>query len=202
GVLVNNILDTSPAKGRLMSGDIITKINNKTVRNISDFSACIEQFPIGEIIKIYFQRNKSLYSTKIPIIDISMENSKEKKSGVGLFLTKGEIQCQFPLEVIINLDGIKGSSAGLMIALEILNQLTENDLSNGLIIAGTGILDIDGNIKPVDGIKQKVISAKKNKSDVFFIPKQNYQEAARYNKNIKIIPVENFDEVIMKLIKL
>jgi len=202
GVLVNNVLDTSSAKGRLMTGDIITKINNTKVRNISDFSACIEQFHIGEIIKIYFQRNESLYSTKIPIIDISMENSKEKKLGVGLFLTKGEIQCQFPLEVIINLDGIKGSSAGLMIALEILNQLTENDLSNGLIIAGTGILDIDGNIKPVDGIRQKVISAKRNKADVFFIPKQNYQEAARYNKNIKIIPVENFDEVIMKLIKL
>ena len=202
GVKVNNILDKSSAKGRLIPGDIITKINKTPVRNISDFSTCIEQFHIGEIIKIYFQRNESLYSTKIPIIDISRENSKEKISGIGFFLTEGEIQCQFPLEIIIDLEGIKGSSAGLMIALEILNQLTENDLSNGLIIAGTGILDIDGNIKPVDGIRQKVISAKKNKADLFFIPKQNYQEAVRYTKNIKIIPVENFDEVIMKLIKL
>jgi len=202
GVMVNNILDASSAKGRLMPGDIITKINNLPVRNISDFSACIAQSHVGEVIKIYFQRNGDLYSTKIPTIDISEENNKEKISGVGLFLTQGEIQCLSPLEVIMDLGEIKGPSAGLMIALEILNQLTENDLSNGMIIAGTGILDIDGNIKPVDGIRQKIISAKKNNADVFLVPNKNYQEAIQYSKKIKVIPVETFDEVIMILIRL
>jgi len=89
-----------------------------------------------------------------------------------------------------------------MIALEILNQLTENDLSNGLIITGTGNLSVDGKITEVDGIKQKIISAKKQKADIFLVPKENYQEALKFNQNIKVIPVENFDDAIMKLIKL
>ena len=89
-----------------------------------------------------------------------------------------------------------------MIALEILNQLTENDLSNGFVISGTGSLNVDGKITAVDGIKQKIISAKKQKAEVFLIPKENYPEALKYAQNMKIIPVENFDDAIMKLIKL
>ena len=70
------------------------------------------------------------------------------------------------------------------------------------MIAGTGNLNIDGSIKSVEGIRQKIISAKKKSADVFLVPEGNYQEAIKYSKNIKIIPIENFDEVIMKLIKL
>jgi len=202
GILVNNILDYSPAIGKLMPGDVITKVNETMIKSIDDLSTFIEKCRVGELIKIYFKRDSTLYSTKIPIIDIYPENEKEKTMGIGLYLASAEIQYKFPLEVTINLDGIKGPSAGLMISLEILNQLTENDLTNGLKIAGTGILDLEGNIMPVDGIRQKLFSAKKNNADVFLVPKQNYLEASEYIKDIHIISVENFDEVIMNLIRL
>jgi len=202
GIIVNGVLEISPAKGEIFPGDIILKLNNNRVKSINDFSACINKYEIGEIVKIYFQRNGSFFSTEVPIIDLSPKNTQGIQSGIGLFLKEKSIQCQFPLEVSINLEGIKGSSAGLMMALEILNQLTENDLTSGLIIAGTGTLDINGNIGPVDGIRQKIISAKKNKANVFLIPKQNYHEAISNNIDIKIIPVAHFDEAIMQLVRL
>ena len=40
-------------------------------------------------------------------------------------------------------------------------------------------LEIDGKIYEVDDIKQKIISAKKQKADIFLVPQNNYQEALK-----------------------
>jgi PDZ domain-containing protein len=203
GILVNDVIKNSPAKGKLIPGDLITQVNNTKIKSINDFSDFINKCSTGELVKIYFTREEKLYSTKVPIINISTNNNNEKMRGIGLYLSPAEIEFNFPFEVTINLEGVKGSSAGLMIALEILNQLTENDLSNGLNIAGTGMLELNGKIKPVTGIKQKLFSAKKNNADVFLVPAENYEKISKYNhKEIRIIPVTNFDDAIMKLIKL
>jgi len=202
GILVTDILNSSPAKNKLLPGDIITRVNDAKVNNLSDFSECLNGFCIGELVKIYFKRNEKLYSTKVPVIDLNQDKKEKEIQGIGIFLTPIDLQFNFPLEVTINIKDIKGSSAGLMIALEILNQLTENDLSNGLTIAGTGALDLDGNITSVTGVRQKLISAKKNDADIFLVPKDNYEEIAHYESGIRIIPVENFDDAIMRLIKL
>jgi len=70
------------------------------------------------------------------------------------------------------------------------------------LIAGTGNLSMDRGITEVDGIKQKIISAKKRKADVFLVPQKNYPEALKFGRGIRIIPVNDFDDAIMKLIKL
>ncbi|MEA1940473.1 MAG: PDZ domain-containing protein [Candidatus Caldatribacteriota bacterium] len=202
GVIVNKVLSKSPAKGKIKPGDLIVKVNEKPIRTVEDFSNSIYEYDVNSIIKISFIRNNKLFSTKVHMIDISSDNNKEDKLGIGIYVSTKEIDCKFPLDIQISIEEIKGSSAGLIMALEILNQLTENDLSNGLMIAGTGILNIDGSIKQVDGIKQKIILAKKNKADIFLVPADNYIETIKYSKNIKIIPVKNFDEAIMKLIKM
>jgi len=70
------------------------------------------------------------------------------------------------------------------------------------LVAGTGNLSMDGRITEVDGIKQKIISAKKHKADVFLVPQKNYSEALKFSHGIRIISVDDFDDAIMKLIKL
>jgi len=203
GVLVNQILENVPANKKLLPGDIIVKINDKPVFTIEEFSAYLQRLSLNQNIKITFIRGNSLFSTIIPLIELPDQGENmEKKRGIGIYASTKDLECKFPVDIKIDLEEIKGSSAGLMIALEILNQLTENDLSNGLIIAGTGNLGIDGKISKVEGIKQKIISAKRKKADIFIVPKDNYGEAIRYSQEMKVIPVEDFDEVIMKLIRL
>ncbi len=202
GITVKKILENSPAKDRLIPGDIIIKVNEQSVRTIEEFSKIIQGHTVNQIIKITFLRNNSPYSVSIPLIELPTIDYTIERLGIGIYATTEGLQCKFPVKIEIDLDNIKGPSAGLMIALEILNQLTENDLSNGLAIAGTGNLSIDGKITEVNGIKQKIISAKKQKADIFLVPKENYQEALEFAQDIKVIPVENFDDAIMKLIKL
>jgi len=202
GILVNGILDNSPAKNKLLPGDVIIKIDKQPVYILEELSEIIRNYNSNQIVSITFLRDNSAYSTSIPLIELDDADDKTERIGIGIYAETKDLQCNFPLEIEIDLNKIKGPSAGLMIALEILNQLTENDLSSSLVIAGTGNLSIDGSITEVDGIKQKLISAKKQKADIFLVPQKNYAEALKFDQDIRIIPVDDFDDAIMKLIKL
>ena len=63
--------------------------------------------------------------------------------------------------VTVNTDEIGGPSAGFMFSLEIYNQLTEDDLTRGYNIAGTGTIAPNGKVGEIGGIHQKVIAADK-----------------------------------------
>src|SRR5665648_1114055 len=202
GILVNGTLDNSPAKNKLLPGDVIIKIDKQPVYILEELSEIIRNYNSNQIVSITFLRDNSAYSTSIPLIELDNADDKTERIGIGIYAETKDLQCNFPLEIEIDLNKIKGPSAGLMIALEILNQLTENDLSSSLVIAGTGNLSIDGSITEVDGIKQKLISAKKQKADIFLVPQKNYPEALKFSHGIRIIPVDDFDDAIMKLIKL
>ena len=202
GILINGILDNSPAKNKLLPGDVIIKIDEQPVYILEEFSEIIRSYNLSQIVKITFLRDNSTYSTSIPLIELPGTDDETEGIGIGIYADTKDLQCRFPLKIEIDLEKIKGPSAGLMIALEMLNQLTENDLSSGLLIAGTGNLSMDGRITEVDGIKQKIISAKKHKADVFLVPQKNYPEALKFSHGIRIIPVDDFDDAIMKLIKL
>jgi PDZ domain-containing protein len=202
GIVINGILDNSLAKNKLLPGDVIIKIDEQQVHTLEEFSEIIRSYHLSQIVRITFLRDNSTYSTSIPLIELPGTDDETEGIGIGIYADTKDFQCRFPLKIEVNLEKIRGPSAGLMIALEILNQLTENDLSSGLLIAGTGNLNMDGSITVVDGIKQKIVSAKKQKVEIFLVPTDNYPEAFKFSHGIRIIPVDNFDDVIMKLIKL
>ena len=87
-----------------------------------------------------------------------------------------------------------------MLSLAIYNAITEEDITKGKTIVGTGTIDILGNVGKIDGVKYKILGAVKNKADLFICPKDNYDEAMKvkkeHNLNINIISVETFDEAI------
>jgi len=202
GMSIKGILDNSPSKNKLLPGDVIIKIDEKPIHTLEEFSEIIGSYSSNQIVRVIFLRDNSTYSSSISLIELPGAENERGRIGIGVYADTEDFQCRFPLKIEINLEKVKGPSAGLMIALEILNQLTENDLSSGLLVAGTGNLSMNGRINEVDGIKQKIISAKKHKADVFLVPQKNYPEALKFNHGIRIIPVNDFDDAVMKLIKL
>ncbi|GAI71927.1 unnamed protein product, partial [marine sediment metagenome] len=124
GILVNGILDNSPSKNKLLTGDVIIKVNEQFTDTLEEFSKIIVNYTLNQIVRITFLRNKSTYSTLIPLIELPDTDDKTERIGIGIYAETRDLQCDFPLEVEIDLNKIKGPSAGLMIALEILNQLT------------------------------------------------------------------------------
>ena len=93
-----------------------------------------------------------------------------------------------------------GPSGGFMMSLSIYDYLTEEDLTKGLKIVGTGTIDESGNVGIIGGIKYKIKAAVKKEADLFFVPTDNYEEALevvnKENLDITLVEVKHIDDAI------
>src|SRR5262249_56831511 len=88
---------------------------------------------------------------------------------------------------------------GLRFALDVYEQLGHR-VDNGLKIAATGELDLDGSVAPIGGVKQKTFGARAAGVDVFLVPAgENAAEARKYAGGLRIIPVESFQQALRAL---
>ena len=93
-----------------------------------------------------------------------------------------------------------GPSGGFMMSLSIYDLLTEDDLTKGLKIVGTGTIDEFGNVGVIGGVSHKIKAAVKEKADIFFVPTENYEEAKKTvledNLDIELVEVKHIDDAI------
>ena len=106
---------------------------------------------------------------------------------------------ELPLKVDIDLGGVGGPSAGLPFALDVLQELGK-DVDQGRRVVATGEIALDGSVGPIGGVKQKTFGARRADADVFLVPAgENAAEARRYAGNLRIIPVESFQQALSAL---
>ena len=197
-VLTNKLIVTyidDKANTDLLVGDEIISINNNNVDSKNDITTIINNLNIGSKIKIKVINNNKEY------IRYAYINEEDDKKIVGILISNLKEYSSTP-EVKVNVDkNESGSSGGLITALTIYNSLIKDDITGGLIIVGTGTIDLDGNIGSIGGVEYKLKSAVKKKADLFIVPKdENYMEALKLKEenkyNIEILGVSTFDEVI------
>jgi len=198
GVLVVGILDDSPVKDKLLKGDLLTTINNEQIFSASEFIATLRKYNIGETVKIGLTREIGGIDTEISISTELIEHIEyENEPMVGFLATTVNERFDFPFEIDIKTGNVGGPSAGLMMALNVYNNLIPEDITNSLIIAGTGTIEIDGSVGPVGGIRQKVIAAKRAGSQLILVPTANYDEASPLSTNeTSIVAVDSFEEAL------
>ena len=106
---------------------------------------------------------------------------------------------KLPLKVDIDLGQVGGPSAGLPFALDVLQELGTN-VDRGRKVVATGEIALDGTVGPIGGVKQKTYGAREAGADVFLVPAgENAAEARRYAGNLRIIPVESFQQALSAL---
>ncbi|HEX7714548.1 MAG TPA: Lon family ATP-dependent protease [Bacillota bacterium] len=100
-------------------------------------------------------------------------------------------------DVHVNVVGggkIDGPSAGVAITLAIISSLTKQAIPQN--IAVTGEVSIQGKIKAVGGVFEKIYGARQAGMKKVFIPKENEKDVPTDLKDIQIIPVETIQEII------
>ena len=158
GVAVVGILDDSPVRDKLKKGDLLISINNKSISTATEFISTLRTYSIGETISIGLMREVDEIKKDLSIETTLIEHVEyEGEPMVGFLATTVNQRFDFPFEIDIKTGNVGGPSAGLMMALNVYNNLTQDDITNSLIIAGTGTIEIDGSVGPVGGIRQKVI---------------------------------------------
>ncbi|WP_019152903.1 SepM family pheromone-processing serine protease [Robertmurraya massiliosenegalensis] len=208
GVYVLNVIDNMPAAGKLEPGDRIFKVNGDEFTSSEEFIEFVSNQDAGTEIALTFLRRGEEMET---VIEVQPFPDDKTKVGVGIGLVDDK-ELHVNPNVDIKTDDIGGPSAGFMFSLEIYNQLIEEDLTKGYEIAGTGTISPDGKIGRIGGIEQKIVAADKAGAEIFFAPNEegatdsNYNAAVKTAEDIKtdmkIIPVDTFDEAIDYLMKL
>ncbi|NLM53234.1 MAG: PDZ domain-containing protein [Firmicutes bacterium] len=199
GVEVVEIGENSPAKGLLLPGDLIVQVDHEPVYLADELVERVQARPIGDPVKLTIKRNGELKQLEIATTNHSEEPDK---AGILIYIQTKNWRPQLPFEIEINVGRITGSSAGLMFVLEILDQLDARQLTGGKKIAGTGTINLQEEVGPIGGVRQKVRAAEKAGAEYFFVPQKNYQEAKTAARTIKLVPVETLDDALQFLEKL
>ncbi|MBY6267735.1 SepM family pheromone-processing serine protease [Parageobacillus thermoglucosidasius] len=205
GVYVMSVVPHMPAYGRLKVGDRIVEIDGKKMDTSEQMVQYIRTKKKGDHVSIMFERGKK---KKVETLALMPFPHDPKQIGVGISLaTDYDVVTNPPVRV--NSEQIGGPSAGLMFSLEIYNQLVDEDITKGHKIAGTGTININGEVGPIGGISQKIVAADKEGAEIFFAPNENgvadsnYREAVKTAKEIgtsmKIVPVDTFDDAVRYL---
>lgn len=187
------------SKTNLEVGDEILKIEGEKVDSYDEMASLISKNQNKKQIKIIVKRDNKEIETSNQLIN--MDN--EKKLGV---VISNEIKYTSDPKVDFAFNGRQaGPSGGLMIALTIYNKLTDEDITKGKKVVGTGTIDTLGNVGEIGGIKHKLMAADSKNADIVFVPKENYKEAKQIkdkkNYNFELVSISNFDDAIEYLNK-
>src|SRR5690625_181796 len=205
GVYVVSVIEGMPAEGKLEMGDRIVGIDENQVKEADDLITYISDKNSDDVVEIEFVRDdKELYA------DIKLETLQDADGqiGIGIQLVTDRIVEVDP-DVHFASGEIGGPSAGLMFALEIYDQLTEEDLTRGYQVIGTGEIDYDGTVHSIGGIDKKVVAADQEGGDIFFAHHNQGAEDSNYNvakaaaeeidTNMIIVPVDTFNDALSYL---
>ena len=189
--VINIIYIYEEADTDLKIGDQIKEINGKVVNSKDDALKIIEE---GESFKIRVVNNGVEYERYANKTDIDGYNL----IGIMFSETKDIISDK---NINSNFkDSESGPSGGFMMSLAIYDYLTDEDLTKGLNIVGTGTIDEFGNVGAIGGIEHKIKAAVKENADIFFAPTDNYEEALKVvnenNLDIELIEVKHIDQAI------
>ena len=198
GVAVVGLLEDSPVKDKLNKGDLINSINNTDIYSATEFISTLRTYSIGETVSIGLLREIEGIKEQIYIKTTLIEHVEyEGEPMVGFLATTVNERFDFPFEIDIKTGNVGGPSAGLMMALNVYNNLIPEDITNSKIIAGTGTIEIDGSVGPVGGIKQKIIAAKRAGAELILVPVANFEEAQPFETDkTAIVAVDSFDEAL------
>jgi len=198
GVAVVGLLEDSPVKDKLKKGDLINSINNTDIYSATEFISTLRTYSIGETVSIGLLREIDGIKEQIYIKTTLIEHVEyEGEPMVGFLATTVNERFDFPFEIDIKTGNVGGPSAGLMMALNVYNNLIPEDITNSKIIAGTGTIEIDGSVGPVGGIKQKIIAAKRAGAELILVPVANFEEARPFETDkTAIVAVDSFDEAL------
>jgi len=210
GVLILGILKGSPAKGRLRIGDVITEADGKPTPDIAALLKAIGKLPPGQVVHLTLRRLRSAshlskaaplaVGTKVVHVDVKLAKappSAHTTDGVLDVLVQDDVTYTLPFAIHINSQDIGGPSAGLAFTLDLIDELSNGNLTGGLRVAATGTMSPSGHVGTVGGLAQKTIAVRRAGAVLFLVPPKNYAKAeANAGPHLKVVAVSSLRQAL------
>lgn len=192
----NLVVGTTFSNG-LKIGDEILKIDGEEIKDANAIKEVISSHQKGDSIVFLVKRQDKEQEVSVKVQE---ENGRNILGVVIVTNYEYEVNPEVSLKFR---SSESGSSGGLMMALSIYNAISGEDILKGRNIAGTGTIDILGNVGEIAGIKYKIMGAVHDKMDVVLVPSENYEEAKKVVRekkyDIEIVEVKTFLDAVRYL---
>jgi PDZ domain-containing protein len=187
GILVESVGSDCPAGGKLFPGDLIDHVNGRPITSSDDFERILDSTPPEQPVRLAGTAGGERFD--VTLVRRPCSGSKQPLVGISSVPA-------FPFRVSISSGDIGGPSAGLMWALGLYDLLTPGDLTGGRIVAGTGVIALDGTVGPIGGVQQKIVAAEQEGAEVFLVPVANLAEARAAPDDLRLVPVKTFGQAL------
>ncbi|WP_216830889.1 YlbL family protein [Alkalihalobacterium elongatum] len=185
GIMITSFIEGMYGEEYLKYDDRILEVDGYRVQTVTELNKRLTGKESGEEVVLTVLRAGDEIEITVPLSPFPKDvEGGEGRVGLGIMYPVADRTLSFNPEVTIDVRNIGGPSAGFMFALEVLNQLTPEDLTKGYNISGTGTIDEQGNVGRIGGAKQKVVAAHNAGSDIFFVPKEGGREGSNYEEAI------------------
>ncbi|HKJ57132.1 MAG TPA: PDZ domain-containing protein [Nitriliruptoraceae bacterium] len=198
GAEVVTVLPDTPAEtSELTPGDVVTAVDGEAVGNADEAVAAIGVLAPGDVVTLTLGEGDDATD-----VDVELAENPEDadRPYVGVLLRDYQV---LPYDIEIEAGAIGGPSAGLVFSLGIVDRLTEEDLTGGDVVAGTGTINDRGQVGPIGGIVQKVAGAvdHDDPAEVFLVPDGNWESAltATPSRDITLVRVATLDDAVLAL---
>ena len=186
---------TDSAKQAFKKGDKLVSIvdaDSKSVQitNYKQLREVLEKLTPGKPIKLTVERGSA--TQEVSVVGAKPEDSSRKGAMLGITLN---VNPPAGHEVTYAVERIGGPSAGMIFALDIAQRLEGKNYAGTTPVAGTGTIDLSGNVGAIGGIKQKMLGAKDEGYKVFLAPVGNCADVVGNEpKGMTVIPVSTLSE--------
>lgn len=185
-ISVVEVLDESNTKGKLEVGDVLVAADGTDLVTYTDLSNYLASRQPGDAVTLTVTRQGEEQTVSFDLIDV------DGAARMGITV---DPRFDPPIDVTVAIDRVGGPSAGMMFALAIMDQLTPADELNGARVAGTGVIDVDGQVYPIGGIAHKMFGARDAGADYFLAPVENCDEVVGHIPDgLDVYAVDTLDD--------
>jgi PDZ domain-containing protein len=195
GALIQQVSSDAPAAEAVSSGDVVIEASGKEVLTSVDLVDAVQRLSPGDTLDF----------TVLEVGGTTREESvvladRDGAAFLGVSIsTFVEIE-ELPFGIEVDARRIGGPSAGLALALTILDLLTEGELTAGTQIATTGTIDPLGNVGAIGGIEQKTYAVIRAGVTLFIVPQDNLEGALAVSEGqadwLTVVGVSTLDEAL------
>lgn len=202
GAEITVVLEGSAADvAGLAVGEVIVAVDDEEVALGTDLVRLVTEREVGEGLEIRVKDDEGREREVNVVlgefwVDGNPQMVDEERPMLGVTVVSSELHFVTARDVEFTLRGVGGPSAGLAWGLEILEQLREEKLGDG-VVAATGVLEPDGTVHSIGGVRQKVWGAVAAGARLMIVPAANAADAIdEADGAIEVVGVRNLAEAV------
>ena len=194
---VEGVDPSGPAAGRLEPGDIILSVDGARVADTTEVVDEVSAHRPGDEVQVEFLRDGQAETTTATLASSGPDGDPDQ-GRLGVIV--GDTPADGTDVTISVAPDVGGPSAGLILAIAIVDRLSPGEATGGADVAGSGTIQPDGTVGSIGGIRHKIRAAHEVGATEFLVPAGNCAEAVQNPPDgIRLIEVSTLTGALQAL---